>query len=176
MSSLHHLVFPTTLTLLLSKFLASRYNMANCLITFSAILHSAGTFCLSMVFIILVLKACSCAAIIISSVSIFSQFRAQCSNRARWPLAPNFYARATRKSQIFHTKHMLGTLDFTGSQHWAPFNFPYSTALRLPFFSATPSFYISYFCCVPPKLPINCFSWKHSFLSCCNDAASQLLA
>ena len=53
-----------------------QYNMANCLITLSAILHSAGTFCLSMVFIILVLKACSCAAIIISSVSIFSQFRA----------------------------------------------------------------------------------------------------
>ena len=25
---------------------------------------------------------------------------------------------------------MLGTLDFAGSEHWAPFNFPYSTALR----------------------------------------------
>ena len=30
----------------------------------------------------------------------------------------------TRKSQIFHTNHMLGTLDFTVSEHWAPFNFP----------------------------------------------------
>ena len=31
---------------------------------------------------------------------------------------------ATRKSQIFHTNHMLGiTLDFTVSEHWAPFNF-----------------------------------------------------
>ena len=29
----------------------------------------------------------------------------------------------TRKSQIFHTNHMLGTLDFTVSEHWAPFNF-----------------------------------------------------
>ena len=37
---------------------------------------------------------------------------------------------ATRKSQIFHTNHMLGTLNFTGSKHWAPFNFPYSTALH----------------------------------------------
>ena len=26
---------------------------------------------------------------------------------------------------------MLGTLDFTVSEHWAPFNFPYSTALQL---------------------------------------------
>ena len=41
-----------------------------------------------------------------------------------WPLAPNFCLRATRKSQIFHTNHMLGTLDFTVSEHWAPFNFP----------------------------------------------------
>ena len=24
---------------------------------------------------------------------------------------------------------MLGTLDFTGSEHWAPFNFLWSTAL-----------------------------------------------
>ena len=30
----------------------------------------------------------------------------------------------TRKSQIFRTNHMLGTLDFTVSEHWAPFNFP----------------------------------------------------
>ena len=47
-----------------------------------------------------------------------------CSSRARWPLAPNFCPWATRKSQIFHTNHMLGTLDFTVSEHWAPFNFP----------------------------------------------------
>ena len=47
-----------------------------------------------------------------------------CSSRARWPLAPNFCCWATRKSQIFHTNHMLGTLDFTGSEYWAPFNFP----------------------------------------------------
>ena len=44
-----------------------------------------------------------------------------CSSRA---LAPNFCSWATRKSQFFHTNHMLGTLDFTGSEHWAPFNFP----------------------------------------------------
>ena len=47
-----------------------------------------------------------------------------CSSRAQWPLAPNFCPRATRKSQIFHTNHMPGTLDFTVSEHWAPFNFP----------------------------------------------------
>ena len=52
-----------------------------------------------------------------------------CSNRARWPVAPNFCSRATRKSLPFHRNHMLGTLDFTSSEHWAPFNFPQSTAL-----------------------------------------------
>ena len=31
---------------------------------------------------------------------------------------------------FFHTNHMLGTLDFAGSEHWAPFNFPRSTAMR----------------------------------------------
>ena len=40
-----------------------------------------------------------------------------CSSRAWWPLAPNFSSRATRKSQIFHTNHMLGTLDVTVSEH-----------------------------------------------------------
>ena len=33
-------------------------------------------------------------------------------------------------SKIFYTVHMLGTLGFTGSEHWAPFNFPQSTALE----------------------------------------------
>ena len=47
-----------------------------------------------------------------------------CSNRAWWPLAPKFCSWATRKSYFFHTNHVLGTLDFTGSEHWAPFNFP----------------------------------------------------
>ena len=39
-------------------------------------------------------------------------------------LASNFCPWATRKSQIFYTNHMLGTLDFTVSEHWASFNFP----------------------------------------------------
>ena len=51
------------------------------------------------------------------------------SNRARWPVAPNFCSRGNRKSQLFHRNHMLGTLDFTSAEHWAPFNFSYSTAL-----------------------------------------------
>ena len=33
-------------------------------------------------------------------------------------------------SKIFYTVHMLSTLGFTGSEHWAPFNFPQSTALE----------------------------------------------
>ena len=52
-----------------------------------------------------------------------------CSSRAQWPPAPNFCLWATGKSQFFHTNHMLGTLDFTGSEHRAPFNSPQSTAL-----------------------------------------------
>ena len=40
-----------------------------------------------------------------------------CSSRAQWPLAPNFSPRMTRKTQIFHTNHMLGTPDFTVSEH-----------------------------------------------------------
>ena len=56
-----------------------------------------------------------------------------CSSRARWPLVPNFFPQVTSKSQIFHANHMPGTLDFAVSEHWAPFNFPYSTALSAPY-------------------------------------------
>ena len=63
---------------------------------------------------------------VISFVCIlyFLEWSRLCSNRVRWPLAPNFCSWATRKSYFFHTNHMLGNLDFTGSEHWAPFNFP----------------------------------------------------
>ena len=40
-----------------------------------------------------------------------------CSSRARWSWAPNFCPWVTRKSQILHTNHTLGTLDFTVSEH-----------------------------------------------------------
>ena len=53
-----------------------------------------------------------------------------CFSRARWPMAPNFCSRATSKSLLFHRNHMLGTLDFTRSENWAPFNFSQSTALQ----------------------------------------------
>ena len=58
-----------------------------------------------------------------------------CSSRARWPVAPNFCSRVTRKSLLFHRNHMQSTLDFTSSEHWAPFNFCQSTALLLLFVS-----------------------------------------
>ena len=35
----------------------------------------------------------------------------------------------TRKSKVLLNNHMLGASDFTGSKHWAPFNFSQSTAL-----------------------------------------------
>ena len=53
-----------------------------------------------------------------------------CSSRARWPMVPNFCSQATRKSYYFHTNHMLGTLDFTGSERRAPFNFPLGHSFR----------------------------------------------
>ena len=60
-----------------------------------------------------------------------SQYAGLCSCRAQWPLVPNFCPRVKRKFQNFHTNHMLGTLDFTVSEHWAPVNFPQSTALSV---------------------------------------------
>ena len=54
---------------------------------------------------------------------------ALCSCRAWWLLAPNLCSWVTRESKIFHTNHMLGTLDFTVSEDWALFSFPHSTAL-----------------------------------------------
>ena len=54
------------------------------------------------------------------STEIYSRL---CSSRAEWPVAPNFCSWATRKSSLFHRKHKEGTLDFTSSEHWAPFNF-----------------------------------------------------
>ena len=53
-----------------------------------------------------------------------------CSSRARWPLAPNFCPRATRKSQIFHTNHMLGTLDFTVSEQKGSLQFSLEHSLE----------------------------------------------
>ena len=64
---------PYNIDIAFGQFFAFQYHMANCLITFSAILQFTGTFCLSVVFIVLDLTAWSCAAIIISSISIFSQ-------------------------------------------------------------------------------------------------------
>lgn len=31
--------------------------------------------------------------------------------------------------QYYHTNHLLGTLDSTGSEHWGTFNLPQGTAL-----------------------------------------------
>ena len=33
--------------------------------------------------------------------------------------------------QYYHTNHVLGTLDSTGSEHWGTFNLPQGTALGL---------------------------------------------
>ena len=53
-----------------------------------------------------------------------------CFSRAWWPVVPNFCSRLARKTFAFHTNHMLGTLDFSVSEHWAPFKFAQSTALH----------------------------------------------
>ena len=38
-----------------------------------------------------------------------------------WPVVLNYCSGATRK--FFRRNHVLGTQDFTGLEHWAPFNF-----------------------------------------------------
>ena len=38
----------------------------------------------------------------------------------------------TRKSEIFHTNQMLGSLDFTGAEDWAPFNGAQLWQIRKP--------------------------------------------
>ena len=35
-----------------------------------------------------------------------------------------------KKILVFYRNRMLGTLDFTGSEHWVPFNTAWSTTLR----------------------------------------------
>ena len=82
----------------------------------------------------LTLLVCPCCGCHITSFDASSRL---CSSRARWPVAPNFCSRGTIKSLLFHRNHMLGTLDFTSSEHWAPFNFCQSTALLLLFVSNT---------------------------------------
>ena len=53
----------------------------------------------------------TCKALTNQNLSPASTFTGLCSSRARWPQAPNFCPRATRKSQIFHLNLMLGTLN-----------------------------------------------------------------
>ena len=40
------------------------------------------------------------------------------------PWCLNFALGQLENLRFLHTNHMLGTLDFTVSEHWAPFNFP----------------------------------------------------
>ena len=53
----------------------------------------------------------TCKALTNQNLSPANTFTGLCSSRARWPQAPNFCPRATRKSQIFHLNLMLGTLN-----------------------------------------------------------------
>ena len=36
------------------------------------------------------------------------------------------FAAGNKKILVFHRNLMLGPLDFSGSEHWAPFNFSYA--------------------------------------------------
>ena len=40
-----------------------------------------------------------------------------CSSSVQWPLVFNLCPQETRKSLLFHRNYMLGTVDFTGSEH-----------------------------------------------------------
>ena len=53
-----------------------------------------------------------------------------CFNRARWTLEP--FALGRLEIFLLSHNHILGTLDFTGSENWAPsMHVPYSTALHV---------------------------------------------
>ena len=52
-------------------------------------------------------------------VNLRVTFSRLCSTRAQGPLAPNFCSWLTGNSYIPPTNHILGTLDFTCSEHWA---------------------------------------------------------
>ena len=53
-----------------------------------------------------------------SSISCLQFFCLRlCSSSVQWPLVFNFCPQETRKSLPFHRNHMLGTVDFTGSEH-----------------------------------------------------------
>ena len=58
-----------------------------------------------------------------SLVDYFNSRPGLSSTRSRWPVASLFFSRATRKCYFFHKNPMLGVLDFTSSEYWAPFNF-----------------------------------------------------
>ena len=40
-----------------------------------------------------------------------------CSSSVQWPLEFNLCPQETRKSLLSHRNHMLGSVDFTGSEH-----------------------------------------------------------
>lgn len=51
-------------------------------------------------------------------------YKGLCSSSARWLLLPYFCSWVIRKSSLFHKNNsMLGTLDYTGLEHWALFIF-----------------------------------------------------
>ena len=57
--------------------------------------------------------------------------RFNCIQCCALTLVPNFCCWGTKKPWLFHSNLILGTLDFTGSVHLAPFSLSQSTALNV---------------------------------------------
>ena len=87
----------------------------------------------TMLCILIVRRLCAftCEKFLLSmSTSENCEITRLCSSRARWPLGLTSAPSLLEKLSFFHRNHMLGTLDFTGLDQWAPFSFSKSTSLN----------------------------------------------
>ena len=92
-----------------------------------------------------------CTFLLYLPCSLYFQGCALHCSSAWWPLVPKFCSWATRESQLVHTNHTLGTLDFTGSEHRAPFNFFQNRALTFDRLFSCGSSYVSLCSSQPQK-------------------------
>ena len=65
----------------------------------------------------------------VPKVAVVERFN--CIQSCALTLVPNFCRWGTRKPWLFHSNLMLGTMDFIGSVHLAPFRLSQSTALNV---------------------------------------------
>ena len=78
--------------------------------------------CMTYLYMYIMVEQACTSLVILAFFALTIRFRL-CSSRARWSLMPKFCSWVTKIGVFFLQITMRGTLDFTGSDHWAPFNF-----------------------------------------------------